>query len=112
MNDKLVIRVQNRSEGPLTFCVWMYTRVESVIRGSNGRGIPKLEKVSEIADTVSTDPGGIAVFELSWVWDVPPGRIHWKAPPEQSCKWAVLEWSFKGIELVKKPTDGSLPVLG
>lgn len=57
------------------------------------------KKPSEVTriEAPGGDPGQTIELEVDWpAPDYPPGHLAWKAPPQHSLVWELLEFSFEG----------------
>jgi len=94
---KLKMRVRNESQHRRPFVMVGYNRAMF-----NG---PKhwLEEVCRI-ENEGGDPGEELSFDVEWsTLDYPPSRLIWKAPPEHSLVWEILEFTFDGKPMMVHP---------
>ena len=94
---KLKMRVRNESLHRRPFIMVGYNR------HLFNQERPLLEEVCRI-ENEGGDPGEEITFDLDW-WalDYPPSRLIWKAPPEHSLVWEILEFTFEGKPMMLKP---------
>jgi len=91
---RLKIVAKNMSTSRRPFVVVAYDRQELRLRR-------KLVEVTRL-ESAGGDPGQTITIDIEWSWSIPPQQFVWKAPPEHSLAWQLIEFAVDGRPLLIK----------
>lgn len=88
---KVRIKARNVTAHRQPFAAWAFHRDAL----KTGRTVQEARVT--FLETEGGDPGQEIQIDFDWpAPGLPPYQLVWKAPPERSCKWEILEFSVDG----------------